>query len=49
MRLSFGAGVHLENGDWMEVAFEGFGAAAKMWWSFAAKKTGAPVEVQAMS
>jgi hypothetical protein len=47
--LSFGAGVHLENGDWMEVAFEGFGRPLRNVVEFAAKKTGAPVEVQAMS
>jgi hypothetical protein len=46
--LSYGAGVHLENGDWMEISFEGFGRPLRNVVE-AAKKSSAPVDVQVMS
>lgn len=47
--LSFGAGIHLENGDWMEVAFEGFGRPLRNPVEVAAKKTSVPFQVQKMT
>ncbi len=47
--LSFGAGVHLENGDWMEVAFDGFGRPLRNPVEVAAKKANVPFQVQQMT
>jgi hypothetical protein len=47
--LSFGAGVRLQNGDWMEVSFEGFGRPLRNPVQVAATKSHVPVEVHSMT
>jgi hypothetical protein len=47
--LSFGDGVELQDGDWMEIQFDGFGRALRNPIRFAPKNDNAPITVMEMS